>query len=278
VVYRNVKNLLQYVNSNVKRLRTTKGKPMKITISVSELNTEQARNLLNHVEQSGLNGKITADRVPSIVIAPAVAAPAVIAPVAAPVLSNQANDDENDARSAADVSGEVDSSGLPWDERIHSGSKKKKSDGTWTARRNVREEEVKAVEAELRQRGVAAAPVASAPMVAPLAPAVAPLTAYAAAAAAYGITPEVVPAPVAAPVAPPAPAAAPLGRDYSGVLSRIQRACAAGKMDQNFISQHIVGGINSVPTFAVQMVAVTDMANRPDIVEYAHQILDVNGF
>lgn len=48
---------------------------------------------------------------------------------------------------------DLDSAGLPWDERIHSGGKSKKKDGTWTARKGLNDEaKVKAIEAELRQR------------------------------------------------------------------------------------------------------------------------------
>lgn len=45
---------------------------------------------------------------------------------------------------------ELDKAGLPWDERIHSGSKALKADGYWKAKRGVDPELVKQVEAELR--------------------------------------------------------------------------------------------------------------------------------
>jgi len=46
---------------------------------------------------------------------------------------------------------ELDSSGLPWDARIHAGTKSKKKDGTWTALRGLNDEgKVKQIEAELR--------------------------------------------------------------------------------------------------------------------------------
>lgn len=48
-----------------------------------------------------------------------------------------------------------DSSGLPWDARIHSGSKSvKASDGTWTKRKGVADTLVASVTAELRARTV----------------------------------------------------------------------------------------------------------------------------
>lgn len=48
------------------------------------------------------------------------------------------------------LSVELDKAGLPWDERIHAGSKALKADGYWKAKRGVDPELVKQVEAELR--------------------------------------------------------------------------------------------------------------------------------
>jgi hypothetical protein len=50
----------------------------------------------------------------------------------------------------AAVGGERDSSGLPWDGRIHAKSKEKNADGTWRRRRNIEDEEFYKVTAELR--------------------------------------------------------------------------------------------------------------------------------
>lgn len=75
---------------------------------------------------------------------------------------------DNDAQNAADVTGQVDSAGFPWDERIHSGAKTTKADGTWTYKKGA-SSLVAAVEAELRAKGhgvaAPAAPVISAPVV-----------------------------------------------------------------------------------------------------------------
>jgi len=50
-----------------------------------------------------------------------------------------------------DTPPEVDASGLPWDERIHAGSKARNKDGTWRLKPGVdRETLVPSVEAELR--------------------------------------------------------------------------------------------------------------------------------
>ena len=54
--------------------------------------------------------------------------------------------------------GEVDKNGLPWDERIHSGSRAKVADGGWRMKRGVDATKVAEVEAELRGQAVAAPP------------------------------------------------------------------------------------------------------------------------
>lgn len=72
---------------------------------------------------------------------PAAAAPSTSAPAAPPV-------------SSADV----DKNGLPWDERIHSGSRAKVADGSWRMKRGVEPTKIAKVEAELRGQIPAAAP------------------------------------------------------------------------------------------------------------------------
>lgn len=63
----------------------------------------------------------------------------------------------------------VDSAGMPWDERIHAGTKQKIANGTWRKKKGVDQALVDQVEAELRGFAALAAP-APAP-VAPPAPA-----------------------------------------------------------------------------------------------------------
>jgi hypothetical protein len=62
-----------------------------------------------------------------------------------------------------------DSNGLPWDIRIHAGSRGVNKDGTWKARKNLDPNEKVRVEAELR--GALAVNAALAPAAAPLLPA-----------------------------------------------------------------------------------------------------------
>lgn len=72
---------------------------------------------------------------------PADVGPDVLANVGGPVA----------AASVEPQSPGVDSSGLPWDDRIHSTPAKARADGTWRARRGVSDELVAQVTAELRQ-------------------------------------------------------------------------------------------------------------------------------
>lgn len=77
--------------------------------------------------------------------------------------------EEAETQNTADVDGQVDSAGFPWDERIHSGAKTTKADGTWTYKKGA-SSLVAAVEAELRANGYGVAAPA-APVVTPAAPA-----------------------------------------------------------------------------------------------------------
>lgn len=204
----------------------------------------------------------------------AAAAPSTPAAPAAPVSSIPA------APSSPNPGGvEVDKSGLPWDGRIHSGpsdKKPKNSDGTWRKKRGTSDDEVAAVEAELRAAlnapapgaipapPVAAAEVPAAPV--PLAPAV-PVAPVAAAAP--------VPAPppsTAAPVAPaptPAPAVtasgpavattAPSGpaTTFAELMRKITSLQAAGALT--------VEGTAEISA-ALGIGGVRDLITRPDLV------------
>ena len=102
--------------------------------------------------------------------------------------------DTADSDTTVDVTGQLDSAGFPWDERIHSSKKTQKSDGTWTARKGAAAL-IPGVEAELRAAGYGGG---AAPVAAPVAPVttapVAPVT-TAPVMPSFTITP---PAPVAA--------------------------------------------------------------------------------
>lgn len=63
---------------------------------------------------------------------------------------------------------ELDAEGLPWDERIHAGTKTKTQKNVWTRKKGVQDNVFDAVVAELRQHYPAATPAAAAPVQATL--------------------------------------------------------------------------------------------------------------
>lgn len=95
---------------------------------------------------------------------------------------------------------ELDGTGLPWDERIHSSNRQKKADGSWHKRKSLADGVYEQVEAELRARfpTQAAAPQ---PIAAPV-PVPAPVVTASPVVAAS-------PAPVSPPTPMPVPVAAP---------------------------------------------------------------------
>ena len=173
---------------------------MKITFDIStQANIELATKVLDVIQQclipapATVFGKVDAPLVPApstAVVEPPVIAPVVQAvgtppppPVAPPAPATPA------ATSSAPAL-VVDSEGMPWDERIHAGTKQKIANGSWRKKKGVDPSLVLQVEAELKGFAALATPApAAAP--APVAP-----------------PPPVAAAPAPAPVAPPPPAPA----------------------------------------------------------------------
>ena len=138
---------------------------------------------------------------------------------------------------AGAASVELDKNGLPWDERIHAGTKTKLKSGEWKAKKSVDPALVASVEAELRARmaaGNVASPVAPTVPAPPLAspvgassptttasPAVAPAIDPA---AVFGGAPAVPPAPVV----PAAPVASADPTTFEQLMPRITAAVTAG--------------------------------------------------
>ena len=173
---------------------------------------------------------------------------------------------------AGAASVELDKNGLPWDERIHAGTKTKLKSGEWKAKKQVAPELVASVEAELRARmaaGNVASPVAPTVPTPPLAspvgansptttasPAVAPVTDPAAVFG--GAAPGVPPAP-AIPTAPPvassvpaAPVASSAVADpttFEQLMPRITAAVTAGIMPPTAVGAACAAhGVASVVT------------------------------
>ncbi len=134
---------------------------------------------------------------------------------------------------------ELDSKGLPWDDRIHAGTKSKIAKGEWKAKRGVEPALIAQVEAELRAR--VAAPVAVAQD----------------AAAVFNAAPGVPAAPApfvppAAPLAPAAPAAPSVSADpttFEQLMPRITAAVTAGIMPPTAVGAACAAhGVASVVT------------------------------
>jgi hypothetical protein len=160
---------------------------------------------------------------------------------------------------------EVDATGLPWDQRIHAGTKTKKADGTWTARRGVEPATVAVVTAELRQLMSLPTPT----------PGNVPPTAGA------SVTPPAPPAPVMpTPPAPPAPTTAPAahvtiptapagvpplppttGIDFAALAKMIGELIPAGRLTQDQLAA--ITQKYGVPQFGL-------LFNRPDLVPAVH--------
>lgn len=164
-----------------------------------------------------------------------------------PVPQPEPQDDEptNDAPPA------TDKNGLPWDERIHAGTKALNADGTWKKRRGVDDATVAAVTDELT--GAAPAP-----------------------------TPEPTPAPTPAPQPEPTPAPVPSTnriQDFQQIVQELQKAGTAAAADympkyHGQIVQTLLklSGVTTVPEATTEqmqkMYEVRDqiIANLPSIV------------
>jgi hypothetical protein len=207
----------------------------KYSIIVQDLSADQVRTLVNELD--GGDFFTSTNETPKFV-------PHAAASVEKPVAP---------AGQLQSVEITQDATGLPWDERIHSGSKGINKDGTWKKRKGVQPVEITQVEAELRGRVGQQVPVVAAP-VAPLAPQ-APLP--------------------PAPAAPPVPVAvAPITRDFQGLMLRISQLAAAQQLTPNY-TQTIIQRVNE--GFGIALNTITDVAANAQHVDYAWQCLEVDG-
>ena len=139
---------------------------------------------------------------------------------------------------------DVDSEGLPWDVRIHAGSKAKIADGTWRQKRNLAPELVSEVTADLVQTMTAEVPAPPPPpFVGSVEPHAPPVV----------ITP---PVPVSAGVAPAAfPGSAT--PTFPQLMQRITSAFHAKTLAKSDIDRAVA---------AVGLSALPMLASRPDLV------------
>lgn len=131
---------------------------------------------------------------------------------------------------------ELDVDGLPWDARLHAGTKTKNQDGRWKGKRGVSEADKGAIVASLRL--LYPAPAVAAP-----------------------------PAPVAAPPAPPAAAAVtavdwskPSDGTFVGFMRRVQALSVAGKVSSAQIHGFCVAvGLTKMPDLAANVAKIPEV-------------------
>ena len=225
----NVKKNVTHTTAPIKERKSA----MKFNLTVTDLGLEEVTAVLTKIS-AGMPVSLT----------PVAAAPAPEIP-AAPVAALQPQPVAAPAAAPA-----FDSTGLPWDERIHAGTKAVNADGTWKKRRGVQEIQVNQVEAELRAQ-VGAAPVA-APQ--PVYPQPAPMPV----AAAPAVDPRIITAPVAAPQA----------RTFEQLMGTIQ-----GLFNQQLIAPDYMVSLNQ----RLGVSAITDLAGSPERIEQAFGLLKADG-
>lgn len=116
--------------------------------------------------------------------------------------------------------GERDKEGIPWDERIHSGSKEKSQTGIWKRRRNTPDATFDAVMAELRAANTSRTMEAAAGIVPPPPPPSVPAP------------PTTSPAQSQTPAAPAASSTAPAGSaTFPEIMRKVTGLQAAGKIN-----------------------------------------------
>lgn len=254
---------------------------MKYSITIHDLSAKQVTELLNRC-----NGDAEVMNVQGSNVLPLIAAQNnVAANSTADDIDEMFNASTNELLKSTNT-GERDSAGMLWDERIHSGSKKKNADGKWKLRKNVDENLVKEIQGAPAATGVTIAPnhppvkvttqggghddipaflrrepvgqTASAPAIAPatfVAPAMPPAAA------------PVMSAPLPAMNQPPK-------RDFSGLMLKISNLFASKQITADY-PKTIVERVNA--GFGVSLATVTDVANDPRMVEYSWQCLEVDG-
>jgi len=197
----------------------------------------------------------------------------------------------------------IDSGGLPWDERIHASTKTVKADGTWTGKRGgPKGEELAAIEAQLRASVVQPVPMqmpapmpvmqpVPMPIAQPMQPQPMPVMA-----APVAMMPQPMPAPI-----PMMPAPEPIMQqpDPATVATVAQ---ATGTLDFAQFMQHLSGQMSKRDGAGAPLVhadylagitkeisdafaphgfgplsAITDIANNPQMITYAAQLMQRDG-
>lgn len=211
------------------------------------------------------------------------------------------SDDSDDAPAAADAPA-TDSTGLPWDERIHASSKAMVAGNKWRKRKGVSDVTVAAVEAELRGTpAVLPAPIQmptmQMPSLAPMMPAVEAAVAQTpimqmppalTPPPAMQMPPALAPAPepvasAPVPVMEPIPApvpepVAPSGDlDMAGFMAHLTTLMQQGRVTTDDLIA-VVGAVNAAftPHGHAAIAAITDVGSDPQKLAYAVQVLQAN--
>lgn len=246
------------------------------------------------VQHHVTNGLVPTPPLPTTGAAPAV----VTSPLPSPVPLPVAPSDDDDSGPVDTGAPAVDSSGLPWDERIHAKTKATVADGTWRKKRGVDDATVASVEAILRSASppmpIMAPPVAAAPIpVAPPAPIPLPVAMPLAGPVAAPVAPPP-PVPYVEPAAPPAPpmaapapapvpepvAATPFAGFMAKLAEQMQKPGADGL--PMIHADYLAGITNEISAaFAPQGVApltvITDIKDVPPMIDYAIALLTRDG-
>ena len=235
---------------------------MKLTLMI-EGSAAAIAAVLANLPESGAAISVTSDpqpqpagNAPITGTAPngAASLPMPIAPTAA-----APDDDDDDSGQAA--TGDSDSTGLPWDERIHAGTRTTTQAGVWKKRKGVPAETVAAVEAELRQ-GAPSIPPAAAAVALPDQPIAMP-------AMPMPVTPAPAPTPMPMPVATAEPAAAmPTAQGIVGFGEFMETLAEQMKGDNAPVKQENVVWVAQ----QLGLNAITDVSTDPLLIAKAIDI------
>lgn len=237
-------NEAEFCNAVFQKLINRKPKEMaEFTLSIKTESTSELADIV---------AKLNGDQVVNTVVQREVSQTVVPTPTPAPVTVTVTNNTD-DTETVNDAPPATDKNGLPWDERIHAGTKALNGDGTWKKRRGVDDATVAAVTAEL---------TGAAPQPEP--------------------TPEPTPAPAPQPETAPTPAPVPSTnriQDFQQIVQELQKAGTAAAADYmpKFHGQIVqtllkLSGVTTVPEATTEqmqkMYEVRDqiIANLPSIV------------
>ena len=237
---------------------------MKIDINIRDLTEAQAQDVMKKLSCSKSSDDETISEFPVVITPnPVISGTPAEYPVFSgfEIESAEANnfertDFEVTHKTTINTTCELDSEGLPWDERIHSSSKKKKADGTWTRVRGIQDAQFEEVKNELKAKMATGTGIPATPPVqeAPAAPAIPPMVAT------VTQIPQVMTQPVS--------------RDFSLLMTRIQNGIMAGTVNPALL-QEIAVEINNER--GVQLRQIIDVSNNPELTEFAHQKFDLKG-